>query len=131
MSNSVTTDLGRHVRHFNALNFTVVAAASENRVAFTIYDIEGWREGANTGVCDVPLYHEVGASSHTCPVECIEDSEPYLHGEVKWDGCSNWHFDEQDRVMLHGCSRADIQRIGDLMGACWDWAAELIPGFDG
>jgi len=68
---------------------------------------------------------------HVYEIDCEEGAEPYLHGHVKWDGCSNWHFDEQDRAMLHCCSREDLTRIGEVMAACWDWAAELCPKWAG
>ena len=60
----------------------------------------------------------------------MDESEVYLHGIVKWDGCSNWHFDEQDRVMLHGCSREDLTNLGELMAKCWDYAKENLESWD-
>jgi hypothetical protein len=59
--------------------------------------------------------------------DIYEPDDRYLHGNVKWDGCSNWHFDAQDFVMLHGCCREDLQRIGDIMALCWDFTAILCP----
>lgn len=44
----------------------------------------------------------------------------YLSGYVKWDGCSDWAFDEQDRVMLHFCSRNDVKELGELLLAIYD-----------
>lgn len=113
------------IRHFNDLEFTVVATVHSRRVDFAVYDMENLPTG---GV--PPLWHRAGSPHHPDPVTSIEEAEPYLHGEVKWDGCSNWYFDQQTRVMLHGCSRQDVQRFGDIMGACWDWASELLPNFD-
>jgi hypothetical protein len=117
-------------KHFPNLGFTVCATAQTHCVEFVVYDIEAWQEGATPGVYDTPLWHKADALTHPDPVNCIEEAEPYLHGEVKWDGCSNWHFDEQDRVMLHGCSRDDVLRFGQVMAACWDWAAELCPAWN-
>ena len=114
--------------HF--FGFTVVAIASEYYVNFTVYDTDGF--GCNeAGEPTVPLYHKSGSPCYPDPVESLNDAEPYLHGGVKWDGCSNWHFDEQDRVMLHGCTRSDLERIGAIMAACWDWTAELLLSWDG
>jgi len=97
-------------KQFTALEFVVHATIQEHSVDFIVYEIEGWHEGATANVYDVPTIN----------------TEPYLHGTVKWDGCSNWHFDEQDRVMLHGCQRSDLTRFGEVMAACWDWTAELL-----
>ena len=57
--------------------------------------------------------------------EDIKEADTYISGEVKWDGCSNWDFDVAKDIMLHGCSKKDLTRIGEVMGICWDWTAEL------
>jgi hypothetical protein len=116
-------------KNFVDLNFTVVAEVHEYRVEFKIYDIVGMAEGDTKGVYDRPLWHKAGSPRSADIVETLAESEVYLSGHVKWDGCSNWQFDEQDRCMLHGCSRQGIQRFGDILGACWDWAAELCPNW--
>lgn len=115
------------VRHSPELEFTIVAKPNDYWVNYKIYDIAGWSEGETQGVYDVPMWHKAGAISGMDTVETLDEAEPYLHGRVKWDGCSDWHFDEQDRLMLHGCSRANVQRFGDVMALCWDWTAELCP----
>jgi hypothetical protein len=94
------------IKHFPEMDFVACATIQEHSIDFAVYDIEerSWDDGA-------PIFDE---------------SEPYLHGYVKWDGCSNWYFDEQDRVMLHGCNKSDLLRLGQVMGECWDWAAELL-----
>ena len=129
-STAVAGTLDRHVRHSCELDFTIVAEVHEYRVHFTIYDIEGWQEGDTKGVYDSPGWHRAGSGTHPDFVDSLDDAQAYLHGEVKWDGCSNWHFDEQDRVMLHGCSRANVQRFGEVMALCWDWTAELCPAWN-
>lgn len=118
------------VRHFLDLRFTVVAVPHSHWVEYTIYDIEGFGEGDTKGVYDRPLWHKAGDPCSPSPVDTLGESEPYLHGDVKWDGCSNWHFDQQDRVMLHGCSRGGVHRFGEVMARCWDWTAELCPNWD-
>ena len=110
-------------KHLRELDFTVVAQVHEHWVDYAIYDIEGWQDNA-------PCWHKAGSMHYPDDVSRLEEAEPYLHGTVKWDGCSNWHFDEQDRVMLHGCSKADVQRFGDVMAYCWEWTRELLPNFD-
>ena len=117
----------RLIKHLPELDFTIVAVTHEYRVDFKIYEVIGWAESTTLGVYDVPefyIYHT--ETENVCLTESIQEAELYLHGEVKWDGCSNWHFDEQDRVMLHGCTRQDVLRFGEVMAACWDWAAEIF-----
>ena len=120
----------RHVTHMRHVAFTVVAEVHESRVDFTLYNIEGWGEGATKGEYDQPQWHRAGSGTWPDGVETLEEAEPYLHGEVRQDGLSHWYFDEQDRVMLHGCSKADLQRFGDVMAFCWDWASRLLPTWD-
>jgi len=111
------------IKHLPELDFTIVAVTHEYRVDFKIYAVLGWGEGSAPGVYDVPEFY---TTENDCLTESIQEAELYLHGEVKWDGCSNWHFDEQDRVMLHGCSRQDVLRFGEVMATCWDWAAKIF-----
>ncbi len=114
-------------KDFEELQFTVVAEVHECRVDFKVYDICG-RTGAPGGPF---IYHREGGVNSMDWVESLDDAEVYLHGSVKWDGCSDWSFDEQDRVMLHGCSRHDIVRYGKIMTACFDMTKELLPNFQG
>lgn len=54
------------------------------------------------------LDSEKGAGGEDC-------DEVFLSGSVKWDGCSNFKFDEQDRCMLHCCTRQHMANIGILL----------------
>jgi hypothetical protein len=131
VNNAVASDsiIASHIKHFNDLDFTVVAEAHDYRVEFKIYDIVGFEEGETKGIYDRPVWQRAGAHVSPDIVDTLNNAEVYLSGHVKWDGCSNWRFDEQDRCMLHGCGKADIQRFGAIMAACWDWAAELCPNW--
>lgn len=113
----------RHIRHDKALRFTVVAYAYEHYVEYFIYDIVGFEDDN----ADKPLWQRAG--SHTSPdcVETLDQAEVYLSGSIKWDGCSNWKFDEQDRCMLHACDREGLLRYGLVMALCWDWMDEICP----
>ncbi len=103
------------------VDFLATVTVYDYYVEFVLYDIVS-RNG------NVPLLRRSGTNYEE--TEKPEEADVYLHGSVKWDGCSNWHFDEQDRVMLHGCSRGCIKRFGDAMAACWDMASVLCPNFD-
>jgi len=121
----------RQTKHHEALRFTVVAITKPRDVGhvdFEIYEIEGWTSDSEP---KLPLWPILGATSNIELTEDLCKAERFLHGSVKWDGCSNWHFDEQDRVMLHGCNRLDLLRFGAVMAVCWDWAAELCTNWDG
>lgn len=117
----------KEVRHLPDLWFTVVAEPGEYSVDYTVYDIVGFLEGETQDVYDQPVWAKSTATGNTGETDTLDQAEVYLHGSVKWDGCSNWYFDEQDRGMLHACQRVDLQRFGDAMALCWDWTAELCP----
>jgi len=113
------------IQHWEDLEFTVVATPHEYHVDYVLYEIAGYTEPGNK-----PLWPKKGADPGPDFVESLDDAEPYLHGHVKWDGCSNWSFDEQDRgVMLHGCSRDDLLHLGEVMARCWDLTKGLCPNW--
>lgn len=112
--------LSTHTRHEKDLGFAIVAEVKEYHVDFAIYNVLSWPKGED----GVPAY---GTSYGEDETEDIAAAEPYLHGFVKWDGCSNWHFDAQDGCMLHACDKKGVQRFGDVMALCWEWASELCP----
>jgi hypothetical protein len=65
--------------------------------------------------------------------EDFDEADAFLSGDIKWDGCSNWdfHTDEwdfhTDECMAHFCGRSNAERVGRLLGALYDLAAEMMP----
>lgn len=76
-----------------------------------------------------PIYQKFicGVSNFTSDVR---NADVFLHGHIKWDGCSNWHFDEQDAMMLHFCGARRTTSIGRLMAEMYRLAAATIPEWD-
>jgi len=107
----------KHVKDLPDLGFVVFAEPSEYYVSFKIYEMPA---------SEPQVYKGEGGEI----VESIDEAWVYAHGDVKWDGCSNWHFDEQDHCMLHGCTRQHLVNLGLVLAACWDWASELCPKWD-
>ena len=104
------------------LGFTVVAVSYSHHVEFTVYDV--------VSMGDEPWWPRKSAMSSMDITNVLAEAKVYLHGSVKWDGCSNWHFDEQDRVMLHCCTRDDLLRLGNVLAWCWDKTAMMCPSWD-
>ena len=50
----------------------------------------------------------------------------YAHGRVKWDGCSDWYFDEQEHVMLHFCGRRNARSLSRLVETVYDTARSMM-----
>lgn len=114
-------------RWLKELDYYAVAEVEEEGeyvyyVEFKVYAIEGISHPEGK-----PLFHEAGATSSPSPVEALAEAETYLHGSVKWDGCSNWSIDENKRVMLHFCDSKSAGNLGRVLEACYDIAEELMP----
>ena len=116
-------------QHRQDIDFTVVmTAGAENEggpvwVDFKVYDIVG-RGGPKF---DEPCYHADGYINSNEIVETTELAQVFCHGTIKWDGCCDVYFDEQDSTMLHGCGRKDLTRIGKLFDVLYDMALQLMP----
>lgn len=119
-------------RDYEDIGFTVVCRNPRNEtvIEFDVYQIAGHSEGETKGVYDKISWPLKGGDYSESTTK-LEDAERYLHGSVKWDGCSNWYFDEQDNVMLHFCELSGIKSISKVMEHCWRWAAELCPSWLG
>lgn len=89
--------------------------APEHVMDFEVYEIMG--EAQNGEV----ILQEAGLS-----IRDIDHAERYLHGHVKWDGCSNWSFDEQDRCMLHFCGMHDVENLKALFARMYAIADEQL-----
>jgi hypothetical protein len=118
------------IRQFPELDFVVKITPGEYHADYAIYEILG------THVDGTFVYNKAGADSTMEPVETIEEAQIFAHGSVKWDGCSNWHFDITDDCMLHGCDRETLLNVGRILEACWimtrefcaHWSADVARG---
>lgn len=52
----------------------------------------------------------------------------FLHGRIKWDGCSDWYFDEQERAMIHFCNPAEVIALGEMFRWLHRLAEERMKG---
>lgn len=59
----------------------------------------------------------------------FEDGEMFLSGTIKWDGCSNWNFNDK-KVMIHFCGRKDATSIGRLIDHLYQITKECLPKYD-
>ena len=98
----------------------IIRASTSGVVSFSVFKHFGHNDPIQFTKCDGN--HAIGVP--------LEAADVFLHGSVRFDECSNWHFDEQERVMLHGCSRQDIMAWSEAMARCWDWAVEILASRD-
>lgn len=119
-----------HIQEWPDIMFTAKATTHGHYVEFVIYAIMGFGDDGK-GNYTAPIYTKFakeGSAFLYDDADWLDDAAVYLHGTVKWDGCSDWLFDDNAKNrMLHGCGRKDLSNIGEALTRCWDWAAELIP----
>jgi hypothetical protein len=69
-----------------------------------------------------------GATTSSDVVDVLADAGLWLHGRIKWDGCSNLHIDAQDDGMLHFHGPDDAAAVGKLLAALYDIARAAMVG---
>jgi hypothetical protein len=99
--------------------FTIACKPFEHYCEFEVFEI---LSSEPTTLWNLP------SGSRPDPTDDLSKAERFLHGSIKWDGCSNWHFDIQDGCMIHFCSAQDAAAIGVLFNELYEMADELIPG---
>lgn len=103
-------------KHVLDTAFTVTAEVVNTfSVFYKIYEVAGGDK--ETG----PIYNRKDQPGFD-PVDDLADAAVFASGTVKWDGCSDWDIPDQP---LHFCGRPS--GLGEVLAACWDWTAELIP----
>lgn len=112
------------IQAYKDIGYAIEYEPHEHYVEFVIYELDGWDEEN-----DAPLYHKAKSSMHPDPVESHEESEAFASGSIKWDGCSNWNIDENDRGMLHFCGVEGIQDMNKAFERCYALAEELMPAW--
>jgi len=122
------------------IGYCCVAEAYEYWMDLKIYEFylykdpgeEEWDGIAPLAAGLAPSGYAFNHTQYNCspdPVKKIDEAQVFLHGSIKWDGCSNLHFDEQDNVCLHFCGREEATNIGVLFDRLYDLAAKMIPSW--
>ncbi len=98
-------------------------------LSFEVFQITG-RTGQGWDVPEgTALYQKFGGQTDE-DVTNLAEADSWLSGSIKWDGCSDWYFNEQDHVMLHFCGLKAATAIGRLMGRMYDIASSRMKSFD-
>lgn len=73
--------------------------------------------------------YQVIAEVHEVSVffEAFEDpfGDLVFKGYIKWDGCSNWHF--EGHYGLHLCGLDRLDDFHELIKSLYEWTAEIFP----
>ena len=117
--------VARVERHWDDIEYYVVAEANGYVMDFKVYEtIRDYGEPTTL------QFLRAGGDHGMDIVTTTAEAQVYASGAVKWDGCSNWVFDELNRCALHFCSRGEATNVGVMMGRVYDLAADLISHWD-
>lgn len=113
-----------HDRTLSEYGFTIVLDVKSHWMDLVCYEIARIDDGKMLYL--IKDYH------HTAEwTEHLHKAQPFLRGSVKWDGCSNLSFSEQDDGSnLHFCGRKMAAKVGKLLDRLYDLAEEHIPHWD-
>jgi hypothetical protein len=82
------------------------------------------------GECGELLFevHEDRSSpAKQCPTDDIKKARPFVIGNIKWDGCSDWDFSPYpDSCIPHFCSRKSAHVISRIIDVVYDIAAQVM-----
>lgn len=113
-----------HRRDFHDLDYTVVAEQTgAGIVTFKIYEIGGTNLTENGKPTVDIFWNRKNWKSLPDPVTTLDEAQIWLEGSVKFDGCSNWHFEEC--MAVHFCTKEQCENLGKLLTMCWEWAFEI------
>jgi hypothetical protein len=93
--------------------FIAIKMPNDACVDFTVYEVYGYDA---TGAA---IFDSRGQ-------EDAAKVEPFMHGFIKWDECSNWSPDN-----WHFCTKKQAMKVGLLFEKLYDIAADMIPNWDG
>jgi hypothetical protein len=88
---------------------------------YEIFDLVLFDDGEGPPLKFIVEHPEGGPDTETTD---IEKATRFMHGCVKWDGCSHNNFDS---AYIHGCERKEMTRIGILFDKLFDLACERMP----
>ena len=97
---------------------------SEHVMDFRVYEFNAYDPNAKTW-CLGPNMLSMQENNTT-----VENADVYLSGAIKWDGCVNWSFGEQD-VAEHYCGLDEARTFLKLWERLYEIAAREIPAWDG
>jgi hypothetical protein len=119
---------GERIVHFDDIGFTVLARAAGASCDLACYKQTSADATGEPG--DPRWYGEGDDTFHTEDAPLVWGDarvKPWLSGDVKWDGCSNWGFyADPVGVMLHFCGRSQAVALGALLDRCYLLALEVL-----
>ena len=91
--------------------FLAVGERGEYSTDIKLYEISAFKPD------NTPMLGEYG----DIELENHDMAESFADGWVKWDGCSEWVFDQ-----FHCCTVNQLSNVGEALARCWEMASGLI-----
>lgn len=104
------------------VGFTAVVVPGNSHFSFKLYEIKAAYDDGQ--IAYETAGGDFGAGDQT---ETLDNAQVYASGDIKWDGCSNLQFDEQEQVMLHFCGRRSWRDMSEAFERLYDHALKLYP----
>ena len=98
----------------------VLTLSTDILVEVVVYEVVGRSVPENEVL--LPRKGAIASGDHASG---IDDAEVYLRGDIKWDGCSNWSFDNGG-TMLHFCGPENAVLIGEVFRRVYNIAKEML-----
>lgn len=105
------------------LNFVIRGQLHPNELSVDIevYAVMGVQED---GKCLLMADSEQGSPE---PADTFDEADVYMHGFVKWDGCSHFMFnDNAKNCMLHVCGPDAARDLAGLFPAVMALAKDML-----
>lgn len=101
------------------------APRNEAVLGFLVIEVVGTRGSPTLPARNVALLFR---GLHEDITDNVDQAKVFLEGQIKWDGCSDWLFNqgESGNSMLHFCGSADAVAIGALLGKLYEIAKSEI-----
>lgn len=95
-------------------------------VDFRVYEAHSWNDPNGRKV----MWERRGGSSSNDMTDNLDDAELTLGGFIRWDGCSNWNWgDDDDPAMIHYCSKAQAEAVGQVFARLYVIAGDYMPQY--
>lgn len=99
-----------------------ISTKGEGWIDYEVYDLTFYDDGEGPPLKFIAV--ERNGHGMAGLTNDIEKAERFMHGAIKWDGCSHNNFASE---YIHGCERKEMTRLGALFEKLFDIACWLMP----
>jgi len=105
--------------YHNDIGYTIQAEYKEHVINFIVY--RNMTYGLSE---DEPVSWLKKGGGWQEETSIIEEAEDYVHGFIKWDGCSNWEYSKDTDIMIHFCGSNEAEFAAKVIPLCYKIASE-------